>query len=222
MGRKNTKDKLTRSSGSREPRTRILIVSEGTKTEPNYFKEIRAELRLPAASIIIEPSEGTEPLSVVQSAEKLFLYGKKGSLAITAKAFDEVYVVFDRDDHPYYAQALAKAGTLDLKYRNEYKKPVRFFATPSNPCFELWLLLHFTDIRSLVHRNEIIKNLKNYIKNYEKSSNDIYSQTSMFINDAISRAKNININSSPLSDNSPYTEVVTLVERLFSIKKKSV
>ncbi len=48
-------------------------------------------------------------------------------------AYDEVWAVFDRDEHPHFAEACQKARD------NEVGLAV------SNPCFELWLLLHIRD-----------------------------------------------------------------------------
>ena len=65
--------KLERKRNRRASYDRILIVSEGSKTEPNYFREIRAAYRLHTANVQVRPSElGTEPTQVVQHARDLF------------------------------------------------------------------------------------------------------------------------------------------------------
>lgn len=58
---------LERKAARRAPYERILIVSEGSKTEPNYFKEIRAEYRLHTANGAKPPPvfSGGEPGSCV-------------------------------------------------------------------------------------------------------------------------------------------------------------
>ncbi len=57
---------LERKQGRRASYDRILIVSEGSKTEPNYFREIRAAYRLHTANVEVRPSElGTAPIQVV-------------------------------------------------------------------------------------------------------------------------------------------------------------
>ena len=64
---------LERKQGRRASYDRILIVSEGSKTEPNYFLEIRATHRLHTANVEVQPSElGTAPIQVVQYAKELF------------------------------------------------------------------------------------------------------------------------------------------------------
>jgi hypothetical protein len=56
----------------------FLIVCEGEKTEPNYFREIRAAHRLHTANVEVQPSElGTAPIQVVQYAQTLFKNGDR-------------------------------------------------------------------------------------------------------------------------------------------------
>ena len=67
---------LIRKLNKRSSYDRILIVSEGSKTEPLYFKEIRATYRLNTANVEVQPSAlGTEPLQVVHYARNLFEKG---------------------------------------------------------------------------------------------------------------------------------------------------
>lgn len=132
---------LERKQGRRASYDRILIVSEGSKTEPNYFREIRVAHRLHTANVEVQPSElGTSPIQVVQYANALFEQGDRHK-KIQPRAFEQVYAVFDRDDHGSYFEALQLAESLDGRLRNDNKRPVRFRAIASVPSFELWLLL---------------------------------------------------------------------------------
>ena len=64
---------LERKQNQRASYDRILIVSEGSKTEPHYFREIRVAHKLHTANVQVRPSElGTEPTQVVQYARDLF------------------------------------------------------------------------------------------------------------------------------------------------------
>jgi len=106
----------------------VLIVCEGAKTEPNYFNEIRVLERLSSAHVKIIPSAlGTDPLSVVNSSIEEFE---------KIHAFDKVFVVFDRDDHLNYDNAIAKAEATDGKLKNDEKQAVPFEAIASVPSFE--------------------------------------------------------------------------------------
>jgi len=95
MGRDNTpKERLFRRKATKEARrasyARILIVTEGSKTEPMYLEEIRAAYNLFSANVAVEPSQlGTAPIQVVRYAERLF---KKGDpyKGIRPRSFDFV------------------------------------------------------------------------------------------------------------------------------------
>ncbi len=172
---------LARKKGQRASYDRILIVTEGSKTEPNYFKEIKVANKLHTANVQVEPSAfGTEPMQIVEYAESLFLNGDE-SKSIQPRAFEEVYVVFDRDDHPTYHNALAKTDALNLKYQNDNKQKVAFISIASVPCFELWLLLHFEEVHAPMHRNAVYDRLKIYLPNYEKGNKGHYASTLMHI-----------------------------------------
>lgn len=75
------------------------------------------------------PSDyGTSPLNVVKYAIDLFN---------ETRTFDHVYVVFDRDDHLSYHNALAKAEAADKKLKSVEGKAVPFTAILSVPNLEL-------------------------------------------------------------------------------------
>ncbi|MCK5334134.1 MAG: RloB domain-containing protein, partial [Candidatus Aenigmarchaeota archaeon] len=61
----------------------------------------------------------------------------------------------------------------------------------SNPCFELWFLLHYKLILSQISRDEALIELKKYIKNYKKNM-DVYPILKDKQGDAIQNAKKLN------------------------------
>jgi hypothetical protein len=74
--KERNKHRLARKLNQRASYDRILIVSEGSKTEPLYFKEIRAAFRLHTANVEVHPSAtGTSPIQVVEYARDLFVNG---------------------------------------------------------------------------------------------------------------------------------------------------
>ena len=67
------KKQLERKQSRRASYDRILIVSEGSKTEPNYFREIPAAHCLHTANVEVRPSElGNAPIHVVEYAQALW------------------------------------------------------------------------------------------------------------------------------------------------------
>jgi len=200
---------LSRKKGKRPPYQRVLIVCEGSKTEPIYFEDIRKQNRVPSAHIRVIPSDGTQPRQVVDFAEETFL---------KTREYELVYVVFDRDDHTTYANAINRALALDGKLRNDERKPVRFIPVPSVPCFELWLLLHYVDIHAFRHRAEIINLLGTYISGYEKGMRNVYATTEPLLSQAVQRAQRLVSKFAPLPGTDPYTRVHEVVELLRSIR----
>jgi hypothetical protein len=222
MGRDNqAKDRqLRRKSTKEEIRSsyaRILIITEGSKTEPLYLEDICAAYKLHSANIEVQPSKlGTAPIQVVTYARQLF---EKGDLhkGIRPKSFDQIYAVFDRDDHDSYFDALTKAKSFDGKLRNDDKHPVRFRAIASIPCFELWLLLHYEDIQAPIHRDKVIERLKQHIPKYEKGSGNVFAITNDKLEIATRRAHALSGKFNAHNGSEPFTgmhELVTLLTTL--------
>lgn len=161
---------LARKKAKRETYDRILIVSEGEKTEVLYFEEIRKYYKLATTHVKVCHSEyGTTPLQVVEFAL---------DLCEETREWEKVFCVIDRDDHPGYEDALNKAKAHDKKLRNELKQPIEVRAIPSNPSFELWLVMHFERIERNIHRDEVLRLLRDrFIPGYEKGRKGIFELT---------------------------------------------
>lgn len=189
----------------------MLIVCEGSKTEVNYFSAIRREKRLPNADIAIVPSDyGTAPLQIVQYAIDRFL---------ETKGFDRVYVVFDRDDHLTYHNALAKAEATNKTLKNDASAKVPFIAIASVPNFELWILLHFRDVLAPIHRDEVYAELKKpaAYPTYAKNSRTVFSDTKALIQEATARAEKLRGSFDAHDGNDPYTDADLLTGELLKI-----
>ena len=77
---------LRRIVDTRPVKERFLIVCEGEKTEPNYFRAFR----VPMDVKVSVRGLGEDPLTLVKSATK---YNEQNS-------YDQVWCVFDRDSWP--------------------------------------------------------------------------------------------------------------------------
>jgi len=120
---------LKRKTASRPERRTIVIFCEGEASEPDYLNAIK---RLPeirsnmAISLEIDPTSGV-PLTLVQAA----VARKKKDAEV-----DEYWCVFDVEwpkHHPNLERALQIATANNIG------------VAVSNPCFELWLILHYQD-----------------------------------------------------------------------------
>jgi hypothetical protein len=113
-------------------RRRILIVCEGTKTEPTYFRSIINQHRLNGAV-----EDGRRLQWDVEGAARstLTLVERAASMQRPgADRYDEIWCVFDKDSFK------------DEDFDNAIKKTEdhRFLRSAwSNEAFELWYVLHF-------------------------------------------------------------------------------
>lgn len=108
-----------------EKKELILILCEG-KTEVYYFRGL---VRLAHGQDKVKIMKGVyaEPLGLVEEAKSYLSFDK-----LHERKLSEVWVVFDRDQHRRYRRALAEACQIS-----------QIKIAWSNPCFELWFLLHF-------------------------------------------------------------------------------
>jgi hypothetical protein len=202
---------LRRRRAIKEPYDVILIVCEGEKTEPNYFSELKKAFRLSNANVRI-CGRGADPLSVVDFAIETFRREPE---------FDRVYCVFDRDRHTRYDEALDKVR------RTRLGKGSKIFATPSIPCFEFWLLLHFIYTTrpfdaplgdSICSR--VIEELKKYIPTYQKGDQDIFNKIHDSLDNAITNASRVQQFHQTSGTDNPSTLVHSMVEYLRDLKEE--
>ena len=99
--RRDRDRKPARRQPFRDPKPIILIVCEGERTEPDYFKGFAEACRNPRIQVRIAPEHGV-PLTLVTNAKGY----KNGAEAAAKKegdqnlAYDSVWCVFDVDEHP--------------------------------------------------------------------------------------------------------------------------
>ena len=152
--------KLNRQRPSKEIGQKILIVCEGSKTEPSYFESIRKELRLSTLNIIVLPHPGrTDPRSIIEhTIEKRQEMKQERSWT----QGDKAWAVFDGDEHieqnyDNWQSAINRANSQKIHL------------AITNPCFEFWYLIHFRDHFAQITRDRANALLGEHISNYEKS-----------------------------------------------------
>ncbi|MBF0560701.1 MAG: RloB domain-containing protein [Alphaproteobacteria bacterium] len=210
--RRRSAKSFDRGAPRREPYDHILIVCEGKKTEPSYFRGLIRALRLSSANIEITPANGSDPMSVVSFAEN----------KNRADKYDKVYCVFDRNGHTNYDDALEKIA------KSELGRAGKMQAITSWPCFEVWLLLHYrlseapivaTGSRSSC--DMAINELKQYLPEYTKGHGTIYNGTAHNLNLAIFHADILEKRNKETNSKNPATSVHILVKHLLSIKESN-
>ncbi len=213
MSNKNSRaDKVAssfeRRGEKKEAGKRYLIVCEGSKTEPNYFREMRHDLRIRTAKIEICGEEcGSDPVSVFNYAASVFDSDKGAK-------FDAVFCVIDKDDHKNLDEALAKIEA----------KGEGFVAVLSYPCFEYWLLLHYVLHRSAFTKTAtksiggvVISTLKKHDPTYSKGTKGTWVRYKQKLQTAMDNATQIKKSATNSGNLNPSTSMHEVVELLMAL-----
>jgi len=117
----------------------FLIVCEGEKTEPNYFKKFKGKF----GNVIFEidcQGKGYNTLRVVEEAIKIRDKNPK---------YNRVWAVFDKDSFP----------DKDFNSAIQKAKDNNICCAWSNEAFELWYLLHFQYRNTPMSREDYKKSI---------------------------------------------------------------
>ena len=209
---------IARQQQQRPKGKRFLIVCEGMKTEPYYFEELCKAHQLRTLRVRIAPgAEGSSPDRVLDYAIKLFDEDAQRG----PDHFDQVFCVIDRDQHEGY-----KATIERIKVMRADGKP--FVAIPSVPCFEYWLLLHFTYSRHPFHASSkrsvcdaVIRDLRKHpgFGAYEKAQRNTYAQLRERTEAALKHAQWAETDAERTGQDNPSTSVHHLVLELKQLAK---
>lgn len=213
---------LIREGGFTNAEKLFILSYEGQVTEKKYFEDFRTSEYFNDSGLIETvplkrpKNTGSDPISV----KKLLENAKR---EYRFKETDEFWLIIDRD----HWETIHKHDFSGLV--RDCKAEKNFYLAMSNPCFEIWLVLHLKDINEFTEEEKIailenveINKSKNYIdaligklegkgRGYNKKPNpNIYLPLTVI---AIERAKLLDnlLNDYPLSIG---TNVYKLVEKL--------
>lgn len=139
---------FVRLEGVRSARL-VVIAGEGRYTESIYFNAVKNELRAPNVHVEVldRNSDESSPESVHrQVADFMRQYNIEDD--------DELWLVIDRDR--WQERMLSQVAQLCAQNSHLH-------FCMSNPCFELWLLLHIEDVEQYDDetKNALLQNKKN-------------------------------------------------------------
>lgn len=206
---------------TKSKRRYFLIVCEGEKTEPNYFKSLKDALPkgvLNVCQFNIE-GKGYNTESLVKKSLELKSDWEKD----IERKIDKVWVIFDRDS--FKPKAFNNAIQTCLKNYPDVA------AAWTNEAFELWYLLHFhfyntgisrKQYQDLIENNFQSKGLDDY--EYKKNSTEMFSllETHGSRETAIRNAIKLEqefAGQQDYANQNPCTTVHKLVAELFGLEK---
>ena len=203
-----------RRSGIRDPKL-VIIATEGTNTEPAYFNDMVSPRYFYNPRIHVEVLQREEKASAPEYIIRLL--DEFRSQYKLKPGLDELWLVLDTDR--WGDAKLSSIGMLC--HQKDYKMAV------SNPCFELWLLLHhrslddypkeildeFRENRRTGKRTrlgvELVELLGEYSKTALKTENFL-----PYVQEAIERARALDTHPEHRWPNDLGSRVYLLVERI--------
>ncbi len=188
--------KFQRETRERRIKKLFVIATEGSKTEPTYFKLFNRYGHAVAVKFI-EGQDKSAPKHVLKSMQD---HIKKNDLMDG----DEAWLVVDTDNW----------RETDLKSLHAWSvSQPSYGLAVSNPCFEYWLLLHFEVGTGAPDKNACLRRLRKHMPHYDKVNLDL-AALEPGIADAVERARKRD--TPPVVDwpRGAGTTVYRLVERL--------
>lgn len=177
---------LSRPTGVREQRQTVLVVTNGESTEVDYLTGLKQQPWVIHRLWVVK-KKASSPTQVIKVAAS----------RRDEDDFDQAWAVCDVDHYP------TAGSTTEARKRN-------VTLLWSNPCFEVWLLLHHTDCtRYLENADKVKALLKTQVKGWDKTKLN-FADFSDKIDDAVRRARKLD---SPPGAN-PSTALWQLVEAL--------
>lgn len=167
---------LQRRPPSLEPRRRFVLFCEGKNTEPGYFGAIKRSCKSTFVDIESIPAVGVPSTIAKEATDYVRSLPRRRKHSFEAQ--DEVWAVFDRDEHDNFEEAVRRCQGKGVKVAR------------SNPCFELWLILHEKNFDAVLNRHQIQAELARIRPDYDMGGSKTldFDDMVMRVGDAENRA----------------------------------
>lgn len=188
MGKKFSSRPPSRKVTKLNLKRTILAIVEGEKTEKQYLQSWYKTHRENIALTIIDSMGG--PREQVDEAMKVCKREKAKARTGGGREYDEIWCVFDVDEHPELQDSINDANQCNINI------------AVSNPCIELWFVLHFRDQTAEVDRHVIQSNSKDLLGCDKSLSPSAIDALTARFNEARERA--IALNTRHLGNDTPF------------------
>ncbi len=183
--KKRRKERIGRRSPTRRPKVRFTLFCEGKKTEPQYFRALRSHYSETLVSIEFG-ERGRPPITLAEKARKFVKSAGsgrgKGRRPNLFEEHDQVWVVFDRDEHQRFDEAVLLCEANDIGVAR------------SNPCFEVWLILHREDYDRPDDQSRVKREFHRLLSEHDQESPGVVFERLMTaVESAEARAEKLNM-----------------------------
>ncbi len=161
---------LKRKENTRDERKMLIIACEDSVSAPLYFRAIFSDLKrnhaISAASLVIAKHKRSNPTGVLQDLLNHPNY----------QDFDHQWIVIDRDEERTQkvnnnSQSGHSLENFNQAISNAIRKGIKF--AYSNPCFEIWYLLHFEYTSAAIDRKQLVTQLEH---GYQYAKNKLFTK----------------------------------------------
>ncbi len=170
---------------------KLILIGCCGKTERHYFLGLRSKLK--RQELKVTDFGSAAPQTAIKKIKTLQ----------KEHTYNEIWLVCDKDD-------------FDLNHINQEAKKNNIRIAYSNPCFELWFILHFIYTTSTMSTKECFEKWKKVCKknlhhDYKKPGIGLFSKIESHMKNAIKNAKQLYATNSLRTTS---TSVFVLIEKL--------
>ena len=202
--------RIRRKDPVRSPALRIVVITEGAVTEPRYLRTFKRLHGAQSSAKLVVIGGAADPRAVVERAIEELKELKRDRLG----GRDTVWAMFDRDEHPRFDEA------KNMAHGNGIRLAI------SNPCFELWGILHYQECDAPLDRHECQNKLGEWCPGYSKKKRKVFDDPKVIehnYRDAVRRAKSSLARREEEGDpdGNPSTTVHRLTEYILEVVEQS-
>lgn len=195
-------DKFRKKRNTRQEHELIIVGVEGNnKTERHYLECLERTFK--KVHFVFADGNDTDPARIVSNTVNKI---KK------VKNIDFAICLFDMDFGEERKEQFLKAKKIAEKSK--------IILITSNPCFEIWFLLHFEySTKQFTSSDDLLSTLRKFDKDYAKNKCNFLIYKNL-INEAVKNCKKLdkyhleNSNNSNIEFNNPRTDMYKLIEKL--------
>lgn len=149
VARPNRQRPLSRAASKKAVRKDILVLVEGERTEEDYLVHWHRAHRM-RVNVTIHPFHGG-PRQLIDRAVQEKRKGERDQRRGRGRGYDEVWCCFDVDEHPFLNEVKQIAESNGIRL------------AVSNPCIELWFLLHYENQTAYLERWDAQSRASNHL-----------------------------------------------------------
>lgn len=197
-----------RKPASKKPRGVVAVLTEGRVTEPEYVCLLRRRLGMGVDCLVLKDVPAVDPATLLKKAKELRADNKRAAAKGREALVDQWWILSDtegsRHPHPRLAETAFAAKQAGIRFAF------------SDPCFEYWLLLHYTyTTAGELEAKDMVRRLAEFIPGYGvKNKHPDICDPTINLERALKNAERVRVHNIQSGSDSPRTDVDLFVRSL--------